>query len=58
MAGLIGASPAMRRVFELIGLAAASDATVLVTGETGTGKELAAKPCTKRASARLSRSSR
>ncbi|MET0795013.1 MAG: response regulator, partial [Polyangiaceae bacterium] len=43
MAGLIGASPAMRRAFELIALAADSDATVLVTGETGTGKELAAK---------------
>ncbi len=43
LGGLIGASPAMRRAFELIGLAADSDATVLVTGETGTGKELAAK---------------
>jgi DNA-binding NtrC family response regulator len=40
---LIGASDAMRRVQKAIGLAAASDATVLVLGETGTGKELVAR---------------
>src|SRR3954452_12665211 len=40
---LIGASPAMRRVQKVIGLVADSDATVLVTGETGTGKELVAR---------------
>lgn len=41
--GLVGGSSAMREVQKLIGLAAASDATVLVTGETGTGKEMVAR---------------
>jgi DNA-binding NtrC family response regulator len=36
---LIGASRPMREVHKLIGLAAPSDATVLIQGETGTGKE-------------------
>jgi two-component system, NtrC family, response regulator HydG len=40
---LIGKSAVMQKVFELIDLAAASNATVLITGETGTGKELAAR---------------
>ena len=40
---LVGSSPAIRAVQKMIGMAAASDATVLVTGETGTGKELAAR---------------
>jgi DNA-binding NtrC family response regulator len=40
---LIGFSPAMRAVQKMIGLAAASDASVLVLGETGTGKELVAR---------------
>ena len=33
----------MRRVQKTIGLAADSDATVLILGETGTGKELVAR---------------
>jgi DNA-binding NtrC family response regulator len=40
---LIGASPSMREVQKTIGLVADSDATVLITGETGTGKEVVAR---------------
>jgi DNA-binding NtrC family response regulator len=39
---LLGRSIAMRRVFSVLERAAPTDATVLVEGETGTGKELAA----------------
>ncbi|MCB9600171.1 MAG: sigma 54-dependent Fis family transcriptional regulator [Sandaracinus sp.] len=40
---LVGRAPVMRRVFELLARAATSDATLLLGGETGTGKELAAR---------------
>jgi DNA-binding NtrC family response regulator len=40
---MIGQAPAMQTVFDLIQDVAPSDATVLITGETGTGKGLAAK---------------
>ncbi len=40
---MIGTSPAMRKVYELIAKAAATESTVLILGETGTGKELIAK---------------
>jgi len=40
---IIGQSDEMQRVYELIDLVAASDATVLITGENGTGKELVAQ---------------
>ncbi len=39
---LIGGSAAMRHLFELINRFSQSDATVLIQGETGTGKELIA----------------
>ena len=40
---IIGDSPAMHRVFELVDRVVDTNATVLVTGETGTGKELIAR---------------
>jgi len=39
---LIGDSPAMQDIYKTVGRVARSDATVLVLGETGTGKELVA----------------
>ncbi len=41
--GIIGASPAMRQTFDMIENAAFSDAPVIVYGESGAGKELAAQ---------------
>jgi nitrogen regulation protein NR(I) len=41
--GLIGDSPSMQVVYELIEKIADTDSTVLITGESGTGKELIAK---------------
>ncbi len=40
---LVGASAAMRSVQKAIGMLADSDASVLITGETGTGKEVVAR---------------
>jgi DNA-binding NtrC family response regulator len=40
---LVGQSPAMEKVFEKISLVASSDVTVLITGESGTGKDLTAR---------------
>jgi two-component system nitrogen regulation response regulator GlnG len=40
---MLGRSPAMREVFRALGRVAASELGVLVTGETGTGKELVAR---------------
>ncbi|HEC97895.1 MAG TPA: sigma-54-dependent Fis family transcriptional regulator [Nitrospirae bacterium] len=41
--GLIGSSPKMQRVYDLIEKIADTDSTVLITGGSGTGKELIAK---------------
>src|SRR6185503_6798261 len=40
---LIGQSPAMRKLFSVIERVAPTEASVLITGATGTGKELAAR---------------
>ncbi|QBB69119.1 nitrogen regulation protein NR(I) [Pseudolysobacter antarcticus] len=42
-AELLGQSAAMREVFRAIGRVAATELNVLITGETGTGKELVAR---------------
>jgi DNA-binding NtrC family response regulator len=39
---LVGASPAMEQVYEMVSRVAPSSASVLITGESGTGKELVA----------------
>ena len=41
--GLIGKSPPMTRLFQLLETIAATGSTILITGETGTGKEVAAR---------------
>ncbi len=40
---LVGCSPAMQEVFKMIGRIANSDASVMITGESGSGKELVAR---------------
>ena len=40
---IVGASPTLRRVLEQVDLVAATDSSVLIYGETGTGKELIAR---------------
>jgi DNA-binding NtrC family response regulator len=41
--GIIGRAPAMRALFQLLETVSASASTILVTGETGTGKEIVAR---------------
>ena len=41
--GVVGQSPAMHKCFDIVAMAAESNFSVLITGETGTGKELFAR---------------
>jgi len=43
LADIIGKSPAMRHVFQMIQDVARVDSSLLIEGETGTGKELVAR---------------
>src|SRR5260370_36985952 len=40
---IVGNSAALRRVLGIVGVVAPTEATVLINGETGTGKELVAR---------------
>jgi PAS domain S-box-containing protein len=40
---MVGKSPTMQKVFGLVNIVAATDATILIEGSTGTGKDLLAK---------------
>jgi two-component system NtrC family response regulator len=42
-AGMIGQSPEMQKIFDMIRKVASTDAAILVSGESGTGKELVAR---------------
>jgi len=41
--GIIGKSPAMTRLFQLLETVSRTNSTILITGETGTGKEVVAR---------------
>jgi transcriptional regulator with PAS, ATPase and Fis domain len=43
MAGVVGESPALLELYQMVDRVARTDCTVLVTGESGTGKELVAR---------------
>jgi len=40
---IVGRSPVMRKLFQLLETVAATNSTILITGETGTGKEVVAR---------------
>ncbi len=41
--GIIGRSPSMKKLFQLLETVAVTNSTILITGETGTGKEVVAR---------------
>ena len=43
LSGVVGSSPAMHSCYDLLACAAGSDSNILITGETGVGKELMAR---------------
>ncbi|MDP2644550.1 MAG: sigma-54 dependent transcriptional regulator [Desulfobacterales bacterium] len=43
LANIIGRSPSMKKLLEMMSMIAPSEVTVLITGESGTGKELVAR---------------
>src|SRR6188472_1661027 len=49
---VVGASPALQTVLSAVSKVAASDSTVLLTGQTGTGKELIARAIHKKSERR------
>jgi two-component system response regulator HydG len=51
---MVGASSAMKRVYELLDRVAPLETTVLITGESGTGKELSARALHRRSARRAS----
>jgi DNA-binding NtrC family response regulator len=53
--GLVGKSRVMRDLFQLLETVASTSSTVLITGETGTGKELAARAIHHNSARRASR---
>ena len=53
--GIVGRSEPMRELFQLLETVAATSSTVLITGETGTGKELAARAIHHNSSRRANR---
>src|SRR6476660_7699293 len=53
--GIIGKSRAMQKLFQLLETVAATNSTILVTGETGTGKEVIAKAIHHNSPRRLNR---